>query len=101
MIYNHANDRDLCVCFLLSQIYFVNFLIENYPIIFGEDMPLHYGSSLFCSDGENTYNSLNTLTDNVEMEEQKHEDNPCSSGNTCPTGNDAVPRSNNFTVREL
>ena len=83
----------ICVCLILSQISLVSFFTENYPKIFGEDIPFLYESSFVCSDGEKAYNSLNNVTDNVEMEVKEHEDNPCPSGSTCPTGNDAVPRS--------
>lgn len=88
VIYNHANDRDLCVCFLLSQICLVNFLIDHYPKIFGEDISFHCWSSLFCSDGEN---SLGQFPEHSNWQywdgrNKKHEDNPCSSGNICPTG---------------
>ncbi|XP_051032989.1 rho GTPase-activating protein 20 [Phodopus roborovskii] len=106
---NHMTSSNLAVCIALSilclpssynsgladvskKISLVNFLIENYPKIF-EDIPFHYESSFACSDEEKAYNSLNTLTDNVEMEVKEHEDNPCPSGSTCPTGNDAVCRS--------
>ncbi|ERE88907.1 rho GTPase-activating protein 20 [Cricetulus griseus] len=107
---NHMTSSNLAVCIALSilclpsscnsgfpdvskKICLVSFLIENYPKIFGEDSPFHDESSFVCSDGEKSYNSLNTVTDNVEMEVKEHEDNTCPSGSTCPTGNDAVSRS--------
>lgn len=85
--------RDLCVCLLLSQISLVSFLTENYPKIFGEGIPVHHESPSVCSDGENTYNALNTQTDKIAMEESEHEEDPSPSGSTCPTGNDVQPRS--------
>ncbi|XP_026641830.1 LOW QUALITY PROTEIN: rho GTPase-activating protein 20-like [Microtus ochrogaster] len=107
---NHMTSSNLAVCIALSilclpgssnselpdvsrKISLVSFLTENYPKIFGEGIPVHHESPSICSDGENTYNALDTQTDKTVMEESKHEEDPPPQGQTCPTGNDVQLRS--------
>ncbi|XP_049976181.1 rho GTPase-activating protein 20-like [Alexandromys fortis] len=102
---NHMTSSNLAVCIALSilclpassnselpdvsrKISLVSFLTENYPKIFGEGIPVHHESPSVCSDGENTYNALNTQTDKIVMEGSEREEDPRPSGSTCPTGND-------------
>lgn len=90
--YIKCDLKTFAISLFLTQIPLVNFLIKNFPRIFGEHT-VCYETSLLNPHRKKTSGSLQNITDVGGRKEIQQPDNRSHSGMTCPTDSGKVPRS--------